>query len=269
MPEGDNIHALAGRLHAALAGQVLTETDFRTPGLATVDLSGQAVLRARARGKHLLIETEGGSTIHVHLKMDGHVRLYRPHQLPRGPAHEVRLVLRTRAWTVCGSRLGVLALWPSGDEDRRLGHLGPDVLGAGWDPDEAVRRLRADPAREVGVALVDQRVMAGPGNVYKSEACFLRGLDPRTPVGAIPDLSALVDLVKRLMEANRTRAVRVTTGDTRPGRTLWVYGRAGQPCRRCGEPIGRIRQGAELEDRVTFLCPSCQRPPLERLGGPS
>jgi len=256
VPEGDDIHALAARLHGALAGSVLTETDFRVPRVATTDLSGQTVARVRARGKHLLIETNEGQTIHTHLKMDGELRLHRARRAPAG--HGVRLVLRTDRWTVVGSLLGILEVWPSREEPRHLSHLGPDVLGPDWDPDEAVHRLSADPSREIGVALVDQHVMAGPGNVYKSEACFLRGVHPAAAVSAVRDPNALVGLVKRLMEANRARPVRVTTGDTRPGRRLWVYGRAGQPCRRCGAPIERIRQGPEPEDRVTFLCPSCQ-----------
>ncbi|MDP9342406.1 MAG: hypothetical protein M3Q23_10010 [Actinomycetota bacterium] len=104
--------------------------------------------------------------------------------------------------------------------------------------------MGGDPRREVGVALIDQRVMAGPGNVYKCEALFLRGVHPRVAVGDVPDLERLVDMVKRLMEANRDRPARVTTGDTRPGRRLWVYGRAGKPCLRCGTPVQSIRQGA-------------------------
>jgi endonuclease-8 len=220
--------------------------------------AGQRIERVRARGKHLLMETSAGVTLHTHLEMDGRWRLCRPGERPRGPAHEVRVVLETEPWTAVGSLLPVVELWPTDEEPRRLGHLGPDVLGPDWDPDEVLRRLVADPAREVGVALIDQRVMAGPGNVYKSEALFLRGLDPRTSAGAVSDPQALIALVKRLMEANRDRAPRVTTREVRPGRALWVYGRAGRPCRRCGTPVERIAQGEVPTDRVTFLCPSCQ-----------
>ncbi len=260
MPEGDDVHRLARRLHASMAGQVLTTTDFRVPALAGADLAGQRVDGVAARGKHLLLRTDGGLTVHSHLKMDGRWRLYRPGERWREPDHEVRAVLATDRAVAVGTLLGILEVWPTKEEPQRLDHLGPDVLGPDWDPDEALRRLTADPSRPVGEAVLDQRVMAGPGNVYRSEACFLRGLDPRTPVGTVRDPAALVALMKRLMEANRTRPVRVTTGDTRPGRNLWVYGRAGRPCRRCGTAIERITLGDAPEERVAFLCPSCQPP---------
>ena len=260
MPEGDNIHALAGRLHAALAGQVLRRTDFRVPALAGADLSGQAVESAAARGKHLLVRTDAGLTVHSHLELDGAWELFRPGQPWRRPTHEIRVVMETDPWSAVGYRLPVLEVLPTAEEPRRLAHLGPDVLGPDWDPDEALRRLLIEPTREIGVALIDQRVMAGPGNVYKCEALFLRGVHPRTSVGAMGDgdLAALINLVKRLMEANRDRPARVTTGDTRPGRRLWVYGHAGRPCLRCGTPIRTIRQGDPLTERTTYLCPSCQ-----------
>src|SRR5438093_1616098 len=137
---------------------------------------------------------------------------------------------------------------PEGDDVHRLARRLHAALG----------RVTADPGRPVGEAVIDQRVMAGPGSVYRSEVCFLRGIDPRTPVGSVADPAAIVALVKRVMEANRERAPRVTTGDSRPGRRLWVYRRGGEGCRRCGTAIRRIVQGPEPEDRVVFLCPSCQ-----------
>jgi formamidopyrimidine-DNA glycosylase len=157
-----------------------------------------------------------------------------------------------------------------------VGHLGPDVLGADWDAAEAVRRLLADPDRAIGAALLDQRVMAGPGNIYKCELCFLRGVDPWTPVGQVDDPAGMVDLLKRLMEANRGSGRQITTGDTRPGRSHWVAGRNGKPCRRCGTPIRKADQQAGADaDRVTWWCPTCQpgpggRPPLRsaRTSGP-
>jgi endonuclease-8 len=258
VPEGDNIHALAARLHAALAGQTLRRADFRVPALATADLSGHAVSGAAARGKHLLVRTDRGMTIHSHLELDGAWELFRPGERWRGPAFEIRVVLETDPWTAVGYRIPVLEVLPTHREAERLAHLGPDVLGPDWDPKEALRRLEADPVREVGVALIDQRVMAGPGNVYKCEALFLRGIHPGTPVGGVDDLAALVGMVKRLMEANRHRPARVTTGDTHPGRRLWVYGRAGRPCLRCGTPVRTVRQGSPPAERVTYLCPSCQ-----------
>ena len=132
------------------------------------------------------------------------------------------------------------------------------MLGPDWDAAEALRRLMAQPDRAIGEALIDQRVMAGPGNVYKSEACFLRGVDPWTPVGEVSKPAAMVALMKRLMEANRSIGAQVTTGDTRPGRSHWVYGRGGEPCRRCGSRVRRASQGVAPRERVTYWCPSCQ-----------
>ena len=260
MPEGDDIWKLSRRLHERLAGQRLVKTDFRVPSLAGADLSGGTIERVGSRGKHILMRVDDGRTIHSHLKMDGSWQVRRTGERPRGRWHEVRAVLVTESWTAVGSLLGLLEIWPTDRELDRLGHLGPDVLGPDWDAAEALRRLTADPARPIGEAVLDQRVMAGPGNVYRSEACFLRGVDPRTPVGSVRDPAAMVTLLKRLLEANRNRPARVTTGNTREGRRLWVYGRTGEPCRRCGTPIRRITLGAEPEERVAFLCPSCQPP---------
>lgn len=258
MPEGDTVFVAAERLRSALRGLPLSRTDFRVPSLASVDLAGHVVMDVRSRGKHLLFRTDVGTTIHTHFRMDGSWHLYRPGQRWRGPEHEVRAVLITERWVAVGFRLPVIDVIPTEEEPRLVGHLGPDVLGADWDEREAIRRLLLDADREVGEALIDQRVMAGPGNIYKSEACYLRGVDPRTPVGAVTDAAALVRMVKRLMEANRTLGRQVTTGDTRRGREHWVYGRAGEPCRRCGTPILRTVQGGTTEERVTFWCPSCQ-----------
>src|SRR4051812_6472513 len=260
MPEGDTIFNLAARLHERLAGERLVRPDFRIPSLAAADLSGRVLERVEPRGKHILMRVDDGSTIHSHLKMDGSWQTVRTGQRPRGRWHEVRAVLVTSPWTAVGSLLGILEIWPTAREDERLGHLGPDVLGPDWDPPEAVRRLTADPSRPIGDALIDQRVMAGPGNVYRSEVCFLRGVDPRSPVGSVRDPAAMVTLMQRMVFANRNRFERVTTGNTRDGQRVWVYGRAGEPCRRCGTPIERITQGNEPEERVAYLCPSCQPP---------
>lgn len=257
MPEGDTVHLAARRLGSALAGQTLTRTDFRVPAIATVDLSGQSVREVLARGKHILIRTDAELSVHSHFKMDGAWHLYRHGERWRGPDHQVRAVLETDAWVAVGFRLGVLEVLPTDREDDVVGHLGPDVLGPDWDAVEAVRRLAVEPDLEIGVALIDQRVLAGPGNVYKSESLFLRGVHPWTPAGDI-ELGPLVALVKRLMEANRGTGMQITTGDRRPGQGRWVYGRGGEACRRCGTPIERGMQGPDLEERVTYWCPCCQ-----------
>jgi endonuclease-8 len=266
MPEGDTVLVAAARLHAALAGERMLRTDFRVPAFATTDLSGQVVKEVLARGKHLLLRTDAGLTIHTHFRMDGRWDLVRPVARIGGRAHEIRCVLTTERWVAVGRRLPVVEVLPTAEEARIVGHLGPDVLGPDWDAEEAVRRLASRPERPIGEALIDQRVMAGPGNVYKSEVCFLRGVDPWAPAGEVRDLPALVALTKRVMEANRTTGAQVTTGDTRPGRSRWVYGRGGEPCRRCGTPIRRGEQGPDGEERVTYWCPSCQ-PGLGPTGG--
>jgi endonuclease-8 len=228
------------------------------PAFATTDLSGQVVDEVVARGKHVLLRTDAGVTVHTHFRMDGRWDVVRSSAPIGGRSHEIRCVLATEPWLAIGRRLPVVEVLRTAEEPRVVGHLGPDVLGADWDAGEALRRLLARPERPIGEALIDQRVMAGPGNVYKSEVCYLRGVNPWTPTGTVGDLPGLVDLTKRVMEANRTTGAQVTTGDTRPGRARWVYGRAGEPCRRCGASIRRSDQGPGPEERVTYWCPSCQ-----------
>jgi endonuclease-8 len=259
--EGDTVFATAARLHEAFAGRVLTRTDLRVPRFATTDLSGQSVREVAPRGKHLLLRTDRNITLHSHLGMDGSWRLYELGERWRGRAFEVRAVLSIQDRVAVGHRLRRLEVIRSAEEPRLLGHLGPDVLGPDWDAVEATRRLVAAPERDVGDTLIDQTVMAGPGNVYRSEVCFLAGVDPRTSVGALLDPERVVELTKTLMDRNRGGGRRVTTDDSRPGHDLWVYGRAGRPCRRCGTPIRSFRSppasGTEGR-RITFVCPRCQ-----------
>jgi len=261
LPEGDTVHLTAARLHRALAGQTLVSTDFRVPRFATADLAGQRVREVIARGKHLLLRTDAGVTLHSHLKMEGAWQLYRPGQRWRGPVFQVRAVLVTEPWIAVGFRLGICELIVTDREQEVVGHLGPDVLGPDWNLEEAARRLRADPERPIGAVLLDQRAIAGPGNVWKSEICFLRGVSPWTPVGEVDDLEGMLDMLKRMMEVNRPIGHQVTTGDTRRGRTHWVAERGGEPCRRCATPIRRAPQATNGAERVTFWCPTCQPGP--------
>jgi endonuclease-8 len=260
VPEGDTVFLAAARLRAALVGQVLLETDFRLPRLATADLAGQRVVEVLARGKHLFLRTDAGVSLHTHFRLQGAWHLYRPGQAWAPPGHEVRVVLRTEPWVAVGYRLPVCELLATATDQDVVAHLGPDPLGPDWDPDEAVRRLLLEPDRAVGTAILDQSAIAGPGNVYKNELLFLRGIDPWTRVAAVPDLRGLVDLAARLMDANRATGNQVTTGDTRPGRDRWVQERAGRPCRRCGTAIERSRQASYGGERPTFFCPRCQPP---------
>lgn len=257
MPEGDTVYQTARRLDRALGGRILTETDFRVPAYATVDLSGQRMEEVVSRGKHLLMHV-GDHTIHSHLKMEGSWEVYPPDGRWRHPAYQARAVLKTEYAQAVGFQLGVLEVLPRDREEDAVGHLGPDVLGPGWDAAEAVRRLSEHPDAPIAVALLDQRNLAGLGNVYVNELCFLRGILPTRPVHDT-DLAAAVDLGHRLIVANRDRGLRITTGDTRRGRNTWVYGRGGQPCRRCGTLIRSAGLGrTESEERVTYFCPVCQ-----------
>jgi endonuclease-8 len=264
MPEGDVVWFTARLLHEALAGRRLTVSDFRVPRWATTDLRGREVREAVSRGKHLLIRVAGDVTVHTHLKMDGSWRFRRA---PAGPPrdHRVRLVLANAEWQAAGHSLGVVELLRTSAEDSAVGHLGPDLLGPDWDPAEAVRRLRARPEQTIGEALLDQTRLAGIGTIYRAEVLFLRGVHPRTPVAEVADLTALVELAQRLLEANKEGFGQITTGDSRRGGEQYVYGRAGRPCRRCGTRVERGALGPGPYERVIFWCPACQ-PALERAG---
>lgn len=263
MPEGDVVWRTAQRLDAALAGRLLVRSDLRWPSLATVDLTGRTVLEVVSAGKHLLTRLDGGLTLHSHLRMDGSWHVHRtgePRDRPR-PGHGVRAVLANGTWTAVGHELGMLDLVATAAEGTLVGHLGPDVLGPGWDPREAAARLRADPDRPVGEALLDQRVLAGVGTFYMAESLFLRGVSPWTPVAGAGDVDGLVGLVHRLLLANRDRAVQATTGDLRPGRRQYVHGRSGRPCLRCGTAVRVAPIGRPPQDRTAFYCPTCQPGP--------
>ncbi|MFJ5530854.1 Fpg/Nei family DNA glycosylase [Streptomyces sp. NPDC093261] len=269
MPEGDTVYLAAKRLHGALAGKVLTRSDLRVPRYATADLTGRTVLDVTPRGKHLLTRIQGGLTLHSHLKMDGAWKIFAAGQRwSGGPAHQIRAILGTADRTAVGYRLPVLELLRTADEDRAVGHLGPDLLGPDWDPALARENLLRDPARSLGEALLDQRNLAGIGNIYKSELCFLLRVTPWLPVGDLPaeHVAQLPALARRLLEANRDRPARNTTG--RRGQNLFVYGRAPRPCLYCGTPIRVADQGDGSRDRPTYWCPACQwgPAPLPRPG---
>lgn len=268
MPEGDTVWNTARVLHRALAGAGITRSDFRVPQLATTDLSGWTVRESASRGKHLLLRlsspgrTPAGLpapdtlwTLHSHLRMDGAWRAYAPGERWGGrPAHLIRVVLHSPAAVAVGYHLHEMSLLPTAEEDRLVGHLGPDLLGPDWDPAEAVRRLADHPEQTIGEALLDQRNLAGVGNLYKCEVLFLRGVSPWTPVGAVSDLPGMVALAQRLLAANRGRWTQSSTGSLHRGQTSYVYGRRAQPCRRCGTAIHK----EELGERVTYWCPVCQ-----------
>lgn len=269
MPEGDTVLQTAARLHAALAGRVLTHADLRVPRLATVDLTGRKILDVTPRGKHLLTRIEGGLTLHSHLRMDGSWRVYAAGERWRGgPAHQIRAVLGNDVHTTVGYRLPVLDLLRTRDEEKAVGHLGPDLLGPDWDAGTALRNLLADPDRPLGQALLDQRNLAGIGNVFMCELCFMARATPWLPVRDLPATTAtrLITTARQLLEANRDRPTRTTTGPTpaasaparpRPRDHLYVYGREHRACLRCGTPVRKVTEA----ERPTYWCPHCQAGP--------
>jgi endonuclease-8 len=278
VPEGDSVWRAAAQLHAALAGQQLISSNFRVPRFATLQLGGWTVTEVVARGKHLLMRLQGPAdrspaeqdrlTIHSHLKMEGTWQVYPPGGRWRKPGFTARCVLRTATADAVGFSLGILEVVRTADEDSVVGHLGPDLLGPGWDLAEAAQRIRAAPAVPIGVALLDQRNLAGIGNIYRCEACFLSGVHPASPVSAVAELPALITDAKALMEANigpgrRTtvlsaRGLPVGRAAGRPG--YWVYRREHQPCLKCGIPVRRgvLANGTGSEERDIYYCPACQ-----------
>lgn len=261
MPEGDTVFNHARALHDALAGQTIVRSDFRVPTLATTDLAGWTVVGSTARGKHLLLRLAdpagATATLHSHLRMDGSWRTFRRGaRWNGGPAHTIRIVLDTDKVTAVGYHLHDIALVPTDEEHTLVDYLGPDLLGPDWDDARALANLSAAPERAIADALLDQRNLAGIGNMYKSEVLFLRGVWPWRPVADVADLAGLVSLVRRMITAHRGRWTQSTTGSLRRGEEFYVYGRAGRPCRRCRTPIRRADEGDY--DRVTFWCPSCQ-----------
>ena len=257
MPEGDVVWRTARQLQQALAGQVLVRSDFRVPRYATTDLTGRVVTETVSRGKHLLTRVEGGITVHTHLKMDGSWRISTASGAWRGD-HRIRLILANRDWQAVGVRLGIVEVLRTSREHAAVGHLGPDLLGPDFDADEAVRRLAFAPDRTIGEALLDQHNLAGIGTIYRAETLFLRGVSPWRPAGEVADLPGIVGMARRLLDANKDRPGPVTTGNPARGQQLWVYGRAGLPCRRCGTTIQQAELGPVLEERIAVWCPRCQ-----------
>lgn len=301
MPEGDSLVRLADRLRPVLEGHQLARTDFRVPRLATLDLSGLTVRTVRPRAKYLLMDT-GELTVLSHLKMEGRWEAY-PLLGPDGgrltprwrhPEWQARCVLQTTTHQVVGFQLGLLEVLPTVEVTARLAFLGPDLLDPAWPPpesaesllSEAVQRLSAEADRPIGLALLDQRLVSGIGNIYRCEALLLAGLDPHRPVSSVPDLPGLITLVRDLMRLNvslsepgRPAPRRTTTAvapdpgapygvrvlTARPvGRSrvppYWVYGRRREGCLRCGGPVTVEDFGDGLGgDRTLYWCPHCQR----------
>ena len=268
MPEGDTVWLTAHHLDQALRGQQVTVFDLRVPQLALADMRGATVREVVARGKHILMRFDtgprgtshgsdaGGWTLHSHLRMDGSWRV-RPVARAGRPGFDVRAVVGTSRHVCVGRRVHDLALAPTSEEAKWVGHLGPDLLGPDWDAEVALANLRADPGRPVAEALLDQRVLAGLGNMYAAEILFLHHTRPTAPVAALPDPAATLDTAHRLLRLNRDRPAQSTTGLGRDA-AHWVYARAGEPCRRCRTPIVQGEIGTPPQQRTTYWCPRCQ-----------
>ena len=235
MPEGDSVYQTARRLNAALAGHELVLADLRWPSLATVDLVGDTTIEVVATGKHILQRLDSGRTLHSHLKMEGRWRVG-PHDGRQVRNLDVRAVLGTDSQVAVGTRLGMLDLVATRDEHTLVGHLGPDVLGPGWDAERAIANLVALPDTAIGAALLDQRNLAGLGTVYVAETLFLQRLSPWTPIREIvPErLAGTVARAHTLLTANKDTYARTITGSRVEGQQDYVHGRSGLPCRRCG-----------------------------------
>jgi endonuclease-8 len=273
VPEGDTIFRAARTLHRALAGKTVTSFESVVPALNRVHedapLTGRTVERINAAGKHLLIHLSGGLVLRTHMRMNGSWHIYRRGEPWLRPRRDMRLTLATEDFEAVGFNIPVAELIEARNLKRHheLRRLGPDVLSDSFDPGEAVRRLRGLGSMSVAEALLNQRAVAGLGNVYKSEVLFLRGVNPFMPVGALDEtqLTALVETARRLLQANVIEGVapmttyagfRRTTRRGDPKERLWVYGRARLPCRRCGTPVSVRKQG--LEARLTYWCAACQ-----------
>ncbi|HEX2904495.1 MAG TPA: DNA-formamidopyrimidine glycosylase family protein [Jatrophihabitans sp.] len=262
MPEGDTVYITCQRLHRALAGRAVTTFDLRVPTLALADLTGTDTTEVIPRGKHILMRFSDGQTLHSHLRMDGSWRVGPAAARPRGRNFEIRALVGNAEWLASGFRLHDLKLVPTAQEASVVGHLGPDLLASDYDSAEALRRFGEQPDRPIAEALLDQRLVAGIGNVYKSELLFLHGVNPWARVCDVADLAEVLSDAERLLRGNLGDFNRSTTGWRQPGQQYWVYGRAGKACRRCrgaiqrDEGVGAI--GGAPEERITFFCPHCQ-----------
>jgi endonuclease-8 len=258
MPEGDTIHRTAATLRRAVGGARVTEWRSRDPALAAVDdLVGRTVEAVEARGKHLLVRFDDGRTLHTHMRMEGSWHVYRTGEAWRKPARRAVAVVATAAWVAVCFDAPVCELLPPGQLPAPVRRLGPDLLDPEPDLDEAIRRMRAHPELAVGEAVMRQDLVAGIGNVYKSETLFLVRVSPFAKVRALSDetLRAILARARRLMKRN-LRGFPRTTRRRFGGERLWVYGRSGERCFECGGAIRMRRQGTA--GRSTYFCPGCQ-----------
>ncbi len=273
MPEGDTIFRAARTLDRALSGQAVIRFETQLPLLARVDddtpLAGRTVERVDATGKWIRMYFSGDLVLVTHMLMSGSWHIYRPGEAWQRPRIDMRIALYTQPFVAVAFRVPVAEFHTAATLARhRIAQLGPDVLSGDFDAGEAVQRLRSAGDLETGEALLRQSLMAGLGNVFKSEVCFASRVNPFRPVGTLsPDeMNALIANARKFTAANVTdtagdrivtyAGLRRTTGRADPSQRLWVYKRRGEPCRVCGTAIVAKKQGAGA--RITFWCPNCQ-----------
>lgn len=255
MPEGDSIAKAAGRIRPLLVGNEVVSVYGTAPQIRTNSsrLLGRRVDGVRTFGKHLVVDFEHGISVRVHLGMPGRWHVMSADRRPPGAA---RVVLTTTAHHICCFAAPEVEVARTAAIEKGLERLGPDVLADDFEPGQLVERARTRRSQPVAEVILDQRVVAGIGNVYKSELLFLAGVNPGTPIEEVPD-SRLLDIASRarqLLGLNVRAGARSTTGERSRGREMWVYDRAGRPCRRCASEI----ETGRLAGRVTYWCPNCQ-----------
>lgn len=278
MPEGDTIYRTARTLGRALGGHSVTAFRSTYPNLTRFDddspITGRIVEKVESRGKWLLIHFSGGVTLATHMLMSGSWHIYRHGERWLKPRFDMRIVIENSSYVAVGFKVPVAEMHTPESivRERRIPASEIDVLSADFDCDRAVQRLMARSGETIADALLDQSVLAGVGNVFKSEICFVTGIHPYFPVAALctDQIQALITAAQTLMRANvledtgdrvvtYTGYGRRTTHSSYAVASLWVYGRHGEPCRRCGSTIRRRIQGDNA--RVTFWCPQCQPMP--------
>jgi endonuclease-8 len=274
MPEGDTIYRAARTLNRALSGQTIERFETVLAQLARIDvdspLRGRTIEAVSASGKQLIMQFSGDLTLRTHMRMNGSWHIYRPGERWRRRRADMRVAIHTGDWVAVGFNIPVAEFHDARSLARQadMRAQGPDLLGADFDPADALSRVRARPQATAAEVLLNQRIAAGIGNVYKSETLFLCGIHPFRAAAVLTDaqLEHLYTTARKLMQANvadgSSAAIitytgfRRTTHRSSEGERLWVYGRRGEPCRNCGTPIEYARRG--LDARSTYWCPRCQ-----------
>lgn len=272
MPEGDTIFRAAVVLHRALAGRAVTRFESMFPAVTRVaedrPVVGRIVERVSARGKHLLMTFSGDLVLHTHMRMNGSWHVYPVGARWQRPARDMRVLVSTADAVAVGFNVPIVELLTARDlaRHRELAALGPDLLDARFDLDDAVPRIRGHGGEAIADVLLNQRVVAGIGNVFKSEILFVARVHPFTPVDRLSDATVrrIVGIAREQLSANVMAPAqtlspsvgRRTTRSLDPAAKLWVYGRGGKPCRTCGTPIASAKTGVDA--RLTYWCPRCQ-----------